>query len=311
MSDENIDNIFETVCINIKQLSGVDINRPKYHRIFLKLAKTVYNNSDIKRTEFLNDKCIKKTTEFFSDYLRKKGLDNPGVEQFTNPPASGVNSLLNTSNNMCANPMDGYCPPNQDHVLTGERSSGAPQVELKRFINNKSLFVTGDLKYDGVAAGTSNKVTLDLNGGFTLENGIWDVLLESVMITCNSMAGATDWAASSGNLGSTSYFAFKIDEIQMESYSSLSGMDNMLIIPNERYGNSVGEGAAAHTINYKLKTNFIARIKSRAFNELNISVYRVDSIGSSPSTSSFQTIIPAQASDDIYFAFQFVFKKVD
>ena len=260
MSDENIDNIFETVCLNIKQLSGVDINRPKYHRIFLKLAKTVYNNSDIKRTDFLNDKCIKKTTEFFSDYLRKKGLDNPGVEQFTNspasgvntnPPASGVNTILNTSNNMNANPMDGYLYSNQDVVLSREIINS--QTQPKSFISNGNtryaMVITGELNNTNSSTGT-----IKLSESLILEGpSNWNVTLESVQIAQNSASvWSSTWPA---------YFVINIDGINPKLYSNINGVDGSFLIPNETYGKSLGEAnAAADMINYKLKTNRITKI---------------------------------------------------
>ena len=42
LSEDNIDALFDRVCIILIKKTNVDMNRPKYHRIFNKLCK--YNS---------------------------------------------------------------------------------------------------------------------------------------------------------------------------------------------------------------------------------------------------------------------------
>lgn len=90
LNENNIDSLFDRVCMIVGQRTNFDMNRPKYLRIFNKLCKSIHDNNEETELEPINNKTIDKTVGFFLDYIKKKELIQRPPRQiregFANPP---------------------------------------------------------------------------------------------------------------------------------------------------------------------------------------------------------------------------------
>lgn len=257
--------IFEAVANIVYKDDNYNLKQKKYYNICSKLINTIENNSNYNNYDEINEICIKKITDFFKSYLRKKklvdtGPNNDAITKYENFTASSNNDNFSSFGNFyLSNNSENFSLTNSDTSFDPSSLSygGTPDVDQhKLFLNGKFENETSRVTLLGPTdVYEPKRVTMDIGENIILDTNPWKAVIESIQIEKQEDPNNTNASKFWG-----SAFLFEIpwlsDHIHYKS--NIDGFSGKLLVPNETYTTSIGEGAQAAVVNYKLKTNIVA-----------------------------------------------------